>query len=89
MVLNARTLSASTDTAINAGEVSVRGARTGLPAPGAAAPALRTEAEIESIRAAGMILRSALEAAAAQCVPGARTRDLDAAALGVIRRTFG
>ena len=80
MVMNTRSINAGTNVADDAPVVSVRGARTGLRAPGAAAPALRTESEIESIRAAGTVLRSALDAAAARCVPGARTRDLDEAA---------
>lgn len=84
MVLNTRTITASLDPAPAADGVSVRGARTGLRAPGAAAPALRTEAEIERIRAAGTILHAALRAATDRCVAGARTRDLDEAARIVI-----
>lgn len=84
MVMTTRSFTTSTNDADTAAGVSVRGARTGLRAPGAAAPALRTESEIESIRAAGTVLRGALEAAAAQCVAGARTRDLDEAARATI-----
>jgi methionyl aminopeptidase len=84
MVMTTRSSTANTSAANTAAGVSVRGARTGLRAPGAAAPALRTESEIESIRAAGMVLRRALDAAAAQCVSGARTRDLDEAARATI-----
>ena len=80
MVLNARSITTHAEAATNPARMSVRGGRSGLPAPGTAAPALRTEAEIESIRAAGTILRAALDAAAARCVPGARPRDLDEAA---------
>lgn len=62
----------------------VRSGRTRLRAHGAAAPALRTGVEIEAIRAAGVVVRAALDAAAEACVPGARTHDLDEAARAVI-----
>lgn len=47
--------------------------------------ALRSPAEIESLRAAGCVVAEALAAAREACVIGATTADIDAAAMRVIR----
>jgi len=83
MVMNTRSITEDLHAA-DAAEAVVRSPRTGLRAHGPAAPALRTPGEIESIRAAGDVVRTALEAAAAACVPGAPTRDLEEAARSAI-----
>ena len=79
MVMTTRSITEDLNAASSA-EVVVRSPRAGLRAHGPAAPALRTVAEIEAIRAAGDVVRSALEAAASCCVPGTPTRDLEDAA---------
>lgn len=45
---------------------------------------LKTEAQIRTMRRAGLVTRAALEAARAACVPGATTAEVDAAAAAVI-----
>lgn len=45
---------------------------------------LKSPGEIELMHSAGQVVRAALRAAAAACVPGATTASLDAAAMGVI-----
>ncbi|MCH2144469.1 MAG: type I methionyl aminopeptidase [Phycisphaerales bacterium] len=72
------------ETASNAVSGSVHSSRSGLPANGPAVPALRTADEIESIRAAGSVVRAALEAVAERCVAGVRTSELDDVARAVI-----
>ncbi|WP_151952458.1 type I methionyl aminopeptidase [Brevibacterium sp. Marseille-P9724] len=45
---------------------------------------LKTDDQIRTMRRAGLVTRAALEAAAAACVPGATTEDVDAAGARVI-----
>lgn len=45
---------------------------------------LKTDGQIRAMRRAGLVTRAALEAAAAACVPGATTEDVDAAGARVI-----
>lgn len=45
---------------------------------------LKTDAQICQMRAAGLVTRAALEAARAACVPGASTKDVDAAGAAAI-----
>ncbi|OFL66473.1 type I methionyl aminopeptidase [Brevibacterium sp. HMSC063G07] len=45
---------------------------------------LKTDGQIRTMRRAGLVTRAALEAAAAACVPGATTEDVDAAGARVI-----
>lgn len=80
MVLNTRIIPGTE----NATDSVARSDHARVRARSVVAPALRTSAEIEAIRAAGSVVRAALDAAAAACVPGARTRDLDEAARVVI-----
>jgi methionyl aminopeptidase len=74
----------ATDDATDTVSADVVRTRSGLPATGPAAPALRTASEIDSIRAAGAVVRAALDAAAARCLPGVRTSELDDVAREVI-----
>lgn len=53
-------------------------------APREAAIALRSAAQISAMRAAGRVVREALDAAADACTAGATTAEVDAAAAGVI-----
>lgn len=55
----------------------LRSNRSRLRAHGGAAPALRTQSEIEMIRAAGSVVHQALQRASDACAPGVSTRDLE------------
>lgn len=70
--------------AANARPASRAGSRSFRPRP-----ALRSEAELVRMAAAGAVVREALDRAAATCVAGATTAEIDAAATRAIRDAGG
>ena len=76
MILNSRPTSRLMHDVDRDSATSSIGARALLKASRGVAPALRTQSEIEKIRAAGEIVHEAIERASEACIPGAFTCDL-------------
>ena len=77
MVLNVRQTPQLSQSVETDGAVSLRRKRSGDRARGRSAPVLRTQEEIEKIRAAGMVVDNALAQAEKACAPGVCSHDLD------------